>query len=204
MLAFTTRYSIVVVYAHGVHVASVWFSCPDKIYICSYYTFNMSEKIFHGSPRPFDAETANPKLNQRHNEEGELIFNEESFHATPHKWIALAYTYTSKKIEGLPDNAYYSMGVDLYSDKKEVAIFGTESLEDSLTELYGAGGYVYHFHNGDFVYKDGLGSQEVVASSPTTPLEMERVEDPVSELLSMGVAFNFYDLSLPENQDYLD
>lgn len=37
----------------------------------------MSEKfVFHGSPREFDAETANPRLNQRINAEGEIVFNE--------------------------------------------------------------------------------------------------------------------------------
>src|SRR3989338_2478701 len=73
---------------------------------------NMSEKVFHGSPKIFDAETANPRLNERINENGEVIFSEESFHATPHEWIALAYTYTPKPIEGLSgDNAFYNMGV---------------------------------------------------------------------------------------------
>lgn len=132
--------------------------------------------------------------------EGEVIFSEESFHATPHKWIALAYTYTPAKIEALP-NVYYSMGVDLYSDNKEVAIFGIGSLEESLEHLYGQGGYLYHFHNGDFVYKEGLGSQEVIVTSPTTPLEMERIDNPVQQLQELGVTFTFIDLSLPENAD---
>lgn len=159
----------------------------------------MSEKfVFHGSSREFDAETANPKLNQRINVEGNIIFNEESFHATPHKWIALAYTYTPKPIEALGGEVFYSMGVDLYSDKREVAIFGFGSLEDSLSQLYGNGGYVYHFDNGDFVYKEGLGSQEVIATSPTKPLHVERVSDPVKQMQDLGVAFQFIDLSLPE------
>lgn len=162
----------------------------------------MSEKfVFHGSPRQFDAETANPKLNQRINAAGETIFNEESFHATPHKWIALAYTYTPKPIEGLGEEAYYSMGVNLYSDKKEVAIYGVGSLEESLEHLYGNGGYLYHFDNGDFIYKEGLGSQEVIANSPTTPLHSERVENPVKTMQELGVTFHFIDVSLEENSD---
>ncbi len=161
----------------------------------------MSEKVFHGSPKVFDAETANPRLNERLSSEGEVIFSEESFHATPHKWIALAYTYTPKPIEGLGEDAFYSMGVNLYSDEKEVAIFGVDSLEKSLAHLYELGGYVYHFDNGDFIYKEGLGSQEVISTSPTTPLHMEKVEDPVKEMRELGVNFHFIDLSLPENTD---
>lgn len=156
----------------------------------------MSEKVFHGSPRVFDAKTANPRLNERINEKGEVIFSEESFHATPHEWIALAYTYTPKPIEGLNrEDAFYSMGVNLYSDEKVVAIFGVGSLEESLTYLYGQGGYLYHFDNGDFIYKEGLGSQEVIATSPTEPLHMERVDDPVKRMRELGVIFNFIDLS---------
>ena len=157
--------------------------------------------VFHGSPREFDAETANPRLNQRINAEGETVFNEESFHATPHKWIALAYTYTPKFIEGLGEDTFYSMGVNLHSDEKMVMILGVGSLEESLNQLYGAGGYLYHFDNGDFLYKEGLGSQEVVATSPTQPLHIEKVEDPVKEMINMGVSFHFVDLSLPENAD---
>jgi hypothetical protein len=161
----------------------------------------MSEKfVFHGSPIKFDTETANPRPNERINKDGEVIFSEESFHATPHEWIALAYTYTPKPIEGLSgDEAFYSMGVNLYSDEKVVAIFGVGSLEESLAHLYGEGGYLYHFDNGDFVYKEGLGSQEVIATSPTTPLRMERIEDPVKRMLELGVTFDFIDLSLPES-----
>lgn len=165
----------------------------------------MSKKfVFHGTPKVFDAETANPRLNQRINLEGEVIFNEESFHATPHKWIALAYTYTPKHIDGLGEEVFYSMGVDLYSDEKVVTVLGVGSLEESLAQLYGAGGYVYHFDNGDFIYKEGLGSQEVIATSPTEPLQMERVEDPVEEMIDMGVTFHFIDLSLPENAEERD
>ena len=162
----------------------------------------MSEKfVFHGSPTEFDAETAKPEMNQRINGAGETIFNEESFHATPHKWIALVYTYTATPIEGLGEQTCYSMGVNLYSDKKEVAIFGVGSLEESLAVLYGNGGYVYHFDNGTFVYKEGLGDQEVVSNTPTTPLHMERVDDPVKEMEALGVTFHFIDLSLDENAD---
>lgn len=156
----------------------------------------MSEKlVFHGTPKVFDSETANPRQNIRINTEGKVIFDEESFHATPHKWIALAYTYSPKAIPSLGENVYYSMGVNLDSDEKEIAIYGVVSLEDSLAHMYKEGGYVYHFDNGDFVYKEGLGSQEVVASSPTKPLHMEKVDDPVKAMQDLGVKFHFVDLA---------
>ncbi len=157
----------------------------------------MSEKfVYHGSPKVFDAKTANPRLNQRVNEKGEVTFNEESFHATPHKWVALAYTYIQKPIVGFGEEAVYSMGVNLDSSKKEVAIFGIGSLEESLTMLYGEGGYLYHFDNGDFIYKEGLGSLEMIATSPTAPVHVERVDDPVKEMRALGVSFHFIDMSV--------
>ncbi len=160
----------------------------------------MSEKVFHGSPKVFDSKRATPRLNERINEKGETIFNEESFHATPHKWIALAYTYTPKPIEGMSgEEGFYSMGVNLYSDEKVIAIYGVGTLEESLLQLYGSGGYVYHFDNGDFIYKEGLGSQEVIATSPTTPLHMERVVDPVKEMQALGVRFEFIDVSISKD-----
>lgn len=39
----------------------------------------MSEKVFHGSPKVFDAKTANPRENERINEYGETIFAEDAF-----------------------------------------------------------------------------------------------------------------------------
>lgn len=163
----------------------------------------MSEKlVFHGSPREFDDKTANPRLNQRFNHAGEVIFNEESFHATPHKWIALAYTYAPKPIESLGEDVFYGMGVDLHSDEKVVTILGIGSLAESLDQLYGSGGYVYHFDNGDFIYKEGLGTNEVIATSPTTPLRAERIDNPVKALQELGATFRYIDLSLPENAVY--
>jgi hypothetical protein len=157
----------------------------------------MNEKIvFHGSPRKFDSETANPKLNRRINSEGKVIFNEESFHATPHKWIALAYTYTPKQIPGQPDGVLYGMGVNLYEANMQVAIIGAGSLEESLFALYGDGGFVYHFDDGNFVYKEGLGNHEVVSNSPTRPLHVEVVENPVEDMKKEGVTFHFVDITV--------
>ncbi len=153
----------------------------------------MKEKfVFHGSPRPLDASEAIPRRNIRE-QEGVIVFDEESFHATPHKWIALAYTYHPESLPKLDEE--YSMAVNLYSEEKEVIIFGVGSLEESLRVLYQNGGYLYHFDEGNFIYKEGLGSQEVIATEPTTPLHMERVADPVAEMKKLGVVFTFIDLA---------
>jgi len=157
----------------------------------------MSEKfVYHGSPREFDGDTAEPRPNLRINEQGTVVFDEESFHATPNKWIALAYTYKPQPIPNLEgEDAYYSMGVNLDSDDKEVAIFGVGSLEESLAKLYSEGGFIYSFDDQSFFFKEGLGNQEVITKSPTKPLHTEKVEDPVGEMVRLGVTFKFFDVS---------
>jgi hypothetical protein len=161
--------------------------------------------VYHGSPKEFDSDVAIPKRNirSRINETGEeiVIFDQESFHATPHKWIVIAYTYKSApyKIDG--KTAHYNMGVSLYENNNEVVIYGFHSLEESLKTLYGNGGYVYHFEKDKFIYKEGLGNLEVIVTEPTSPVTVERVEDPVKEMKKLGVTFRFIDLGLPENEN---
>lgn len=160
--------------------------------------------VFHGSSKEFDSDHAIPRRNIRTNiaENGEekVVFDQESFHATPHKWIALAYTYKSVPHEIDEKIAHYGMGVNLYGDTQEVSILGFNSLEESLEAIYGEGGYVYHFDKDTFIYKEGLGSREVIAEEPTKPITLERVDDPVTEMKKLSVSFQFIDLSLPENE----
>ncbi len=169
---------------------------------------NLDNKfVYHGSPREFDSEHANPKRNVRSkwNKETEaydVIFDQESFHATPYKWIALAYTYKSVpyEIDGKP--AHYNMGVSLYDNTNEVDILGFNSLEESLRVLYGDGGYLYHFNKDKFLYKEGLGNLEVIVEEPIKPITIERIDDPVAEMKKLGVTFRFIDLALPENEEH--
>ncbi len=164
---------------------------------------NFEDKnVYHGSPRKFDADHAIPKRNVRENAERKVIFDEESFHATPHKWIALAYTYTPVPYEIDGKTVQYNMGVSLYENTKEVTILGFHSLEESLGVLYGSGGYLYHFDKDKFIYKEGLGNLEVVISEPTKPITVERILNPVEEMKKLGVTFDFIDLALPENKKY--
>lgn len=121
------------------------------------------------------------------------MFNEISFHATPHEWIALAYTYSPKTIEGT--DLKYGMGVDLYGNNQRVLIAGSGSLEESLRQMYGDGGYVYHFDNDKFYYKEGLGNHEVISNDPVAPIDYEFVSDPVGKMRGLGVTFEFIDIT---------
>lgn len=172
---------------------------------------NMEKFVYHGSHKEFDSEKAKPKRNVRRHpdESGEMkvVFDQESFHATPHKWIALAYTCHRAPYEIDGKTAHYGMGVNLDGDDQVVIIFGFESLEKSLERMYGEGGYIYHFGPDKFLYKEGLGDREVIAEESVDPLLKERVENPVEEMKKLGVSFVFVDLGLPENEaqrDYTD
>lgn len=164
----------------------------------------MEKFVYHGSSTEFDSEEAKPKRNirSRENESGdeEIIFDQESFHATPHKWIALAYTYKSVPYDIEGKTAHYSMAVSLYENNKKIEIFGFNSLEESLQKLYGEGGFVYHFDKDKFLYKEGLGDLEVIAEEPTKPVAIEKVDNTIEELEKLGVTFHFTDLGLPENE----
>ena len=164
------------------------------------------EEVYHGSHQEFDSDHATPRRNvrTRTNEQGvEVVtFDQESFHATPHKWIALAYTYHTAPYEIDGKIAHYGMGVDLYQDPdaKTVVILGFGSLEESLQKMYGEGGYVYHFGKDRFIYKEGLGNLEVITTEPTKPVVAEKISNPVEEMKKLGVNFEFIDLGLPENE----
>ena len=60
--------------------------------------------VFHGSKESFEIATPKKNIRSRLTKEGEreTVFEGISFHATPYKWIALAYTYnrTIKEING--------------------------------------------------------------------------------------------------------
>lgn len=167
---------------------------------------NPEKFVYHGSKIKFDSDHAIPHRNIRtqSGEDGKdkVIFDEESFHATPHKWIALAYTYNKKPhaIDGKV--AHYGMGVSLYTNNKIVVILGFGSLKDSLQKLYEDGGYLYHFDKDEFIYKEGLGNLEVIVNKPTKPISVERIDNPVNEMKKLGVVFKFKDLSLPEYETY--
>lgn len=165
----------------------------------------MEKFVYHGSHKEFDSVEARPTRNIRTREneigEEEVIFDQESFHATPHKWIALAYTCKSAPYDIGGKTAHYGMAVSLYENNKKVEIFGFNSLEESLQKLYGEGGYVYHFDKDKFLYKEGLGNLEVIAEKPTKPVTVEGVDNPVREMERLGVIFHFTDLGLTENEE---
>lgn len=119
------------------------------------------------------------------------MFDQISYHATAHRWIALAYTYKSLPMSNNKNGPHYNIGVDLYDYRKEVQIIGTGSLKESLKKLYGDGGYLLKFRKEDFMHMKGLGNLEVVSLKVLRPVSIERIHDPVAEMLSAGVEFRF-------------
>lgn len=146
--------------------------------------------VFHGSPL-HQIEVVVPKQNRRTqmvDEKLVTVFDQLSFHASPFRWIALAYLYR--------ENALHHMGVNLYGEKAEVLITGPNTLEESLAFLYGNGGYLHLFDAKDFWWCEGLGSCEVITNKQVCPLEIKFIKDPISEMKEDGVQFLFTKKSL--------
>jgi hypothetical protein len=158
--------------------------------------------VYHGSQKFHDK--AIPVRNRRsRKQKGETvvtIFDQDSFHATPYKWIAVAYTYTPAHYEIDGKMAHYNMGVDLYNHEKKLGIYGFESLEKSLKALYGNGGYVTSFYAKDFHHTEGLGNLEVITTKELEAVKVEHIEDPLSFLKNEGIEFEYIDLDKPENE----
>jgi hypothetical protein len=137
--------------------------------------------VFHGSSHLF--EIAKPNFTQRISRGGEVTYQGTSLHATPHLWIALAYTAT----KGGSSN----FGVSLFTNDKIVLVFGTASLDQSLTGMYGGDRYVYEFPAESFAWKKGLGPLEVVSFEEQKPLKTITVHDAVATMKEAGVKFVF-------------
>lgn len=139
------------------------------------------EYVYHGSAQRIPEVI--PKRNVRRDSLGGVIWDKTSFHATPYKWIALAYI--RKK------DAEETTGVDLYREKKVIEIYGRTTLEDALRNLYGSGGYIYTFDAKDFSWEEGLGNLEVFTSSSIRPIKEEHIVDPVTDMKKLGIEFVF-------------
>ena len=136
--------------------------------------------VYHGSAEKLDI--IEPRRNLR-SRNGEVIWDAVSFHATPHRWIALAYTRSKDAPE--------TTGVDLYQMKPVVEVIGSTTLEEALESLYGQGGYLYHFDAKEFTHAEGLGNLEVFSEKSVSPVRVEPINNPVAELEKEGVAFVF-------------
>lgn len=153
--------------------------------------------VFRGSEKK--EEILEPKPNRRSkiiNGKRTIIFDEKSIHATPHKYIALAYTYKKNNFfthRGKTES--YNMGISLYEKTKRVIIIGKKSLEHTLDKLYDKGGYLYTFDAKDFTRMKGLGSLEVVSLKIIKPKKIEYVKNPVKEMKKLGVKFGFIDVT---------
>ena len=142
--------------------------------------------VFHGSPNHRIKKVLPGRHHRAEKVSGEhiTIFDQPSFHASPHRWIALAYLY--HEVRG------YSMGVDLYGSEIQVTVIGPTDPEDSLQRLYGKGGYLHSFSDSDFWWCEGLGNREVITDKEICPLVVMFIKDPVAEMRAEGVEFIFY------------
>ncbi len=167
---------------------------------------NLKQKyVYHGSDIFFDSVVPKRQIRAKiENGERKVKFDEISFHATPHKWIAIAYICKIKSFQIDKQLFEYNMAVDLYTHRKELIIFGINSLEESLDKLFGEGGYILTFKKEDFFYMEGLGNLEVITKKTIKPLRIEFIKNPVEKLRGYGVSFKFIDLLLPENKKYLN
>ena len=153
--------------------------------------------VYHGSPHNFKVAKPFP-ASRVHIKNGKVILDYEgiSLHATPYKWIALAYTgnkipYTHNHIEkkfifGVPIKEK-----DYDFNRQIVEIHGKQSLEYSLKKLYGNGGYLYTFNENKFKWVKGLGVNEVISYDEQVPQKIEFIKDPVKEMKKLGVNFVF-------------
>lgn len=158
--------------------------------------------VYHGSRVLFENVIPKRQIRSRLEKDGSqrIIFDGISFHATPYKWIALAYTYNPKRYEIDGKASHYNMGVSLYDYKEEITIFGFNSLEESLEKMYGDGGYLFIFKKEKFFHMEGLGDLEVITKDNLEFDRVERIDNPVSELKKLGISFEFVDLANPENE----
>jgi len=158
--------------------------------------------VYHGSKELFETIVPKKQVRSRVDKKGnvKIIFDDISFHATPYKWIALAYTYDPKQYEIDGKNAHYNIGVSLYEHTKELEIFGFESLDNSIKKLYGDGGYLFVFEKEKFFHTKGLGNLEVITKESLRPIRIDKINNPATELKKLGVRFKYIDLTLPENK----
>ena len=153
--------------------------------------------VYHGSSHNF--KVAKPFHTTRgHIKNGKAILDYEgiSLHATPYKWIGLAYT--ANRLPYIHNNIKkkFNFGVpvrekDHEFNRQNVEIHGKQSLEYSLKKLYGNGGYLYTFNENKFKWVKGLGVNEVISYDEQVPKKIEFIKDPVKEMKKLGVNFVF-------------
>jgi hypothetical protein len=151
--------------------------------------------VYHGSNYKFNI--AKPSQTIRSSiKNGKQYINYKgiSLHATPYKWIALSYIF-SKNIFFIHNKKkeYFSVGVSLFENNKEVTIYGKKSLEYSLNKIYKNGGYLYTFDANKFKYFKGLGQLEVLSYEKQIPKNIEYITNPAKIMKQLNVKFIFVD-----------
>lgn len=83
---------------------------------------------------------------------------------------------------------------------KIVGIYGKKSLKYSLSKIYDEGGYLYTFDKNKFIWKRGLGVNELISYKKQVPKKIEFIKNPVKEMKKLGVKFEFVDIA--KNPDF--
>ena len=156
--------------------------------------------VYHGSQHKFDI--ARPSFTRRGkmiNGEFKLAYEGISLHATPYKWIALAYTGKIVDFKHKKDILSIVWGVPVKNKDDEfkqkiVGIYGKRSLKYSLDKLYGNGGYLYTFNAKNFKWVKGLGKNEVISYKEEIPDKIEFIKNPVKKMKKLGVKFVFINI----------
>ncbi len=161
--------------------------------------------VYHGSPVSFGEAVPRENIRGTFSVDGSRVitFDKVSFHATPYKWIAVAYTFRHKFFESDGRKYQYTVGIDLKKYEQQATIYGAVSLEESLRELYKDGGYVMKFQRSSFHWEKGLGILEVITEEKTKALSIERIDDPVAELKRRGISFRFVDVTKSDAEDFV-
>jgi hypothetical protein len=161
--------------------------------------------VYHGSHEFFEHVVPKKQVRWREDNNGNFLvtFDEISFHATPHKWIALAYMCQLKAHKMGEKKVRYNMGVSLYGEPSyTVVIHGFESLEKSLAAMYKVWGYLYTFHGDEFFHMEWLGDLEVITKNSPAPLRVEHILNPIDDMKDLGVSFEFIDLAQEKNAHF--
>jgi len=157
--------------------------------------------VFHGSPTPFGKVRPKRQVRYTTNEYGIKIvtFDRRAFHATHIKWIAIAYTARCKVVEHEGKRYVQRIGVNLFCYDPVIHIFGVGSLQQTLKEMYGAGGFLYSYREHHFFHTEGLGNLEVITTRRIRPHAVSRIYNPVEELKKHKITFEFIDLAQEKN-----
>jgi hypothetical protein len=159
-------------------------------YVPAYMLDDSIRYVYHGSPDLlFDF---NPTQNVRCNKDGTIKWFGNAIFATPYIWMAASFCNKKTMIN---NGKHYGKGIDLYDSDMYMSIYGHESLQQSLDQIYpkNTPGYIYVFRKEDFHWEVGLGTYEVVCKRPLKPVFIRTIDDVQDYLKEKGIKYKYYE-----------